>query len=154
MTEELTRKIVAWATEIASYAAELPSSRARDVAPGVEKDGNCRGRGLCRERGRRTARDQHADLTAHQIRCERRQPIVSTFCPAKFERKVATFDIALLAQALPECSHMPRSQFWSLASEKSDHRQRRLLRAGRKRPRRRATEQSDELAAADHRMAA
>src|SRR5262249_16356734 len=72
-------------------------------------------------------RDQHGDLTAHQIRCERRQPIVSTFRPAKFERKVATFDIALLAQALPECSHMARSQFWSFASEKSDHRQRRLL---------------------------
>ena len=31
MTEGLTRKIVAWATEIASYAAELPSSRARDA---------------------------------------------------------------------------------------------------------------------------
>src|ERR1700730_5564585 len=31
MTEELTRKVVAWATEIATYAAELPSSRARDA---------------------------------------------------------------------------------------------------------------------------
>jgi hypothetical protein len=31
MTEELTRKIVALATETASYAAELPSSRARDA---------------------------------------------------------------------------------------------------------------------------
>ena len=31
MTEELTRKIVAWATEIANYAAELPSSRTRDA---------------------------------------------------------------------------------------------------------------------------
>jgi hypothetical protein len=31
MTEELTRKIVAWATEIASDAAELPSSRTRDA---------------------------------------------------------------------------------------------------------------------------
>jgi len=31
MTEELTRKIVAWATEIASYAAEFPSSRSRDA---------------------------------------------------------------------------------------------------------------------------
>lgn len=31
MTEDLTRKIVAWATEIASYAARLPSSRARDA---------------------------------------------------------------------------------------------------------------------------
>jgi hypothetical protein len=31
MTEELTRKIVAWATEIASCAAGLPSNRARDA---------------------------------------------------------------------------------------------------------------------------
>jgi hypothetical protein len=31
MNEELTRKIVAWATEIASCVAELPSSRARDA---------------------------------------------------------------------------------------------------------------------------
>jgi hypothetical protein len=31
MTEELARKVVAWATEIATYAAELPSSRARDA---------------------------------------------------------------------------------------------------------------------------
>src|SRR5262245_61001411 len=31
MTEELTKKVVAWATEIASYATELPSSRAREA---------------------------------------------------------------------------------------------------------------------------
>ena len=31
MTEELARKVVAWATEIATYAAELPSNRARDA---------------------------------------------------------------------------------------------------------------------------
>jgi hypothetical protein len=31
MTEELAKKVVVWATEIASYAAELPSSRARDA---------------------------------------------------------------------------------------------------------------------------
>ena len=30
MTEELTKKIIAWATEIASYAAGLPSRQARD----------------------------------------------------------------------------------------------------------------------------
>jgi hypothetical protein len=30
MTEDLTKKIVAWATEIATYAAELPSRQARD----------------------------------------------------------------------------------------------------------------------------
>jgi hypothetical protein len=31
MTEELTKKVVVWATEIASCAAELPSSRAREA---------------------------------------------------------------------------------------------------------------------------
>jgi hypothetical protein len=30
MTEDLTKKIVTWATEIATYAAELPSRQARD----------------------------------------------------------------------------------------------------------------------------
>ena len=31
MTDDLTKKIVAWATEIGSYAAELPSKQARDA---------------------------------------------------------------------------------------------------------------------------
>jgi hypothetical protein len=30
MTEDLTKKVVAWATEIAIYAAQLPSRQARD----------------------------------------------------------------------------------------------------------------------------
>jgi hypothetical protein len=30
VTEDLTSKVVAWATEIASYAAQLPSKQARD----------------------------------------------------------------------------------------------------------------------------
>jgi hypothetical protein len=31
VTEDLTNKVVAWATEIASYAAQLPSKQARDA---------------------------------------------------------------------------------------------------------------------------
>jgi hypothetical protein len=31
MTEDLTRKVVAWATEIGSHAADLPSRQARDA---------------------------------------------------------------------------------------------------------------------------
>ena len=31
MTEELTKKVVVWATEIAGYAAGLPSCQARDA---------------------------------------------------------------------------------------------------------------------------
>src|SRR6266851_4821629 len=34
MTEDLTRKIVVWATEIAKYAVALPSRRARCGPPG------------------------------------------------------------------------------------------------------------------------
>jgi len=30
MTEELTKKVVVWAAEVASYAARLPSRQARD----------------------------------------------------------------------------------------------------------------------------
>ena len=30
VTEDLTNKVVAWATDVASYAAQLPSKRARD----------------------------------------------------------------------------------------------------------------------------
>jgi hypothetical protein len=30
VTEDLTNKVVAWATQIASYAAQLPSKQARD----------------------------------------------------------------------------------------------------------------------------
>ena len=30
MTEDLTNKVVAWATEIAAYAAQFPSRQARD----------------------------------------------------------------------------------------------------------------------------
>ena len=30
MTEDLTNKVVAWATEIGSYAAQLPSKQGRD----------------------------------------------------------------------------------------------------------------------------
>ena len=31
MPDDLTRKVVAWATEVGSYAAELPSRQARDA---------------------------------------------------------------------------------------------------------------------------
>jgi len=31
MTEDLTKKVVVWATEIASYAAQLPSRQVRDA---------------------------------------------------------------------------------------------------------------------------
>jgi len=51
-----------------------------------------------------------------------------------------------LVQALEESCHDVRKRLGRCATEKSDHRHRRLLRVRRERPRRRATEQRDERA--------
>src|SRR5262249_59995293 len=65
---------------------------------------------------------------------------INPHCPA--------FDVTGVFQGLAECRHQVRVK--GLAIKKSDHRNRRLLRACLQRPRRRrATEQRDELAALD-----
>ena len=75
------------------------------------------------------------------------KPIVVTFRPAIFDSDVLPFDIANLTQSLAECVDSGRRFTWRSATEKSDDRHRRLLRARRERPhRRRAAEQRDELA--------
>src|SRR6516162_5723997 len=71
-----------------------------------------------------------------------------TFSPAIFDRHVAAFDEAGLAQAFAECSDIGSPPGWCFTVEKPNYRHRRLLRARRQRPRhRRAAEQRDELAA-------
>ena len=112
-----------------------------------EDDRNRRGRRLGRQRRCAAGRGNHGHLTANQIGRQCRQSIVLTLRPAIFDRHVAAFDIAGFAQALAECA--PRSGAYSAgrpAIEKPDHRHRRLLRARRQRPRRRAAEPRDELA--------
>jgi len=71
-----------------------------------------------------------------------------TFSPAIFDRHVAAFDEAGLAQAFAECGDIGSPSGWCFTVEKPNDRHRRLLRARRERPRhRRAAEQRDELAA-------
>src|SRR5262245_1311110 len=61
---------------------------------------------------------------------------------------VLTLDIAGVFEALAKCAQPVRYGVGRPAVQKSDHRQRRLLRACRERPRdRRAAEKRDELAA-------
>src|SRR5262249_38685544 len=71
----------------------------------------------------------------------------STFCPAVIDSHVAALNITSFAQALPECGHQMCNTFGPGGGEEPDHRHRRLLRARRERPRRRAAEQRDEVAA-------
>src|SRR5262245_32869556 len=68
-----------------------------------------------------------------------------TFSPAIFDRHVPALDEAFFASALAEGGRHGGVSARRLAVEKPDHRHRRLLRARRERPRRRA-EKRDELA--------
>src|SRR5215468_8768241 len=70
-----------------------------------------------------------------------------TLGPAIFDRHVPTLDITGLAQALVKCAQPACPQIRRLAADVSDHRHCGLLRARRERPRRRAADQRDELAA-------
>src|SRR5262249_59764160 len=77
----------------------------------------------------------------------RRESISSALGPAVIDADIAMLDIASLAQAAPERRDEVRELAGRFQAEKPDHRHRRLLRMRRERPRNRAAEQRDELAA-------
>src|SRR5262249_47875775 len=105
-----------------------------------------RRRRLCCNRRRAVCHD-HGHLAANQIGGQYRQSIVVTLGPAVFDDDVLVFDGAGLRQALAEGCDETRVFPGRRAIEEPDHRQRVLLRARRERPRGRAAEQRDELAA-------
>src|SRR5262249_45727697 len=108
-----------------------------------------RHRGRCRFGGKRSGsiRDDHSRLEADQISQKTRQPIISPFGPALLDRDVAPVDKASLAQALAKRSHYVIKGRRRCVAKKADDRHRRLLRLRHERPRRRAANQRDELAA-------
>ena len=89
----------------------------------------------------------HGHLAPDEFGRERRQPIPPSLRPAVFDRDVLTLDVAGLVQASAEGGNRRSERLRRLSIEESDHRQRRLLRARRERPRRRAAERRDELPA-------
>ena len=97
-------------------------------------------------RSGRTCGKDDRHLAADQVGGERAEPIVLTVRPAVFDSDVFAFDIAGFFQAALESDHERNPLGGGRAAEKSDHRRRRLLRARRTRPRRRACESQDELA--------
>src|SRR5262245_34139396 len=120
------------------------------VACCEENDWNCRGRSFQRQRRRSGERRNDGYSTTNQIGCQRRQLIVAALRPTIFYRQILALDIAGFLQALTESTQAVFVQVRRIAAQKSDHGHRRLLRARRERPRRRAAEQRDELAAGAH----
>src|SRR5215472_6314980 len=116
------------------------------VAARFEDDRNFCGRRLSCERRRSAGRGNHRHLTMNQIGRHRRQPIKPTPGPAVLDCHVAALDITVFAQPFEKGRQLPLVTLRRISVEKSDHRHRRLLRAHRERPRRRATDERDELA--------
>src|SRR5262249_20435376 len=91
-------------------------------------------------------RRDHRHLTAREISGEVRQSIVLILRPVVLNRHVLAFEIATLANAMPERGHKVGSAAGRRGAENPDHRHRLLLRARREGPRRRAADERDELA--------
>src|SRR5262249_53363019 len=114
-----------------------------------EDDRDNRGRRLRRKsRGLAPGRHDDGDLPANQIGGERRQAAIVAACPAELDRYVFTLGEATLLQPATKRFEPVYGILRRARAQEADHRQRRLLRARRERPRDgRATEHRDELAA-------
>ena len=119
----------------------------RVVAAGEHDRNGCGRRFGCERGPDASCRSDDIDSTPNQVTGERRQPIVLTLSPAIFHRHVLPFGVPAILQSLMECCECIGGLARRSAAEKPDHRDRRLLRVRRERPRRsRAAEQRDELA--------
>src|SRR6516225_857783 len=95
-------------------------------------------------------RSDHRHLTAYQIGCEVGQSVGLVLRPAILDRHILAFDVAGFTKALAECGQIACTIDRRRTAEESYYRHRRLLRAHRERPSRRASEQGDELASPNH----
>src|SRR5262249_42839135 len=108
-----------------------------------DRDRSCRSLGD----GGDIARNKNIDLVSHQLGSQRRHAVKAGVRPALFDRDIAAFDKSHLSQAFAESGDTIGEPFRRARRKVPDHRHRRLLRPRRERPRRRAAEQRDELAA-------
>jgi hypothetical protein len=106
-------------------------------------------RSCCQRRSCAAGRDNHIHLTANQIGRQCRQSVILAVRPAKFDCHIAAPDETSFAQTLVERAQIVRHFVGRSDAEKPCDRHRRLLRPCRERPRRRAAEQRDEIAASD-----
>src|SRR5262249_51304657 len=113
----------------------------------AENDGKACGRSLCCECRRGTHGNDHGHLATQQFTGHGRQPIVLALSKPILDPQVVPLDIACLRQAESDCRSVGCRCCLQERAKKSDHRLGWLLRARRERPRGRAAEQRDELAA-------
>src|SRR5215813_6018875 len=136
--------------EVSTRARETGDEAGRNgVVAAGEDDWDCGGGSFRRACSKvaATCGDQ-VDLAADELRGQRRQPIVLALRPAVLDLSVLTLDITGVLEALPERGNVCCKGSWRPAAEIADHRHRpALLRARRERPRGRATEERDEVAA-------
>src|SRR5262245_31846292 len=117
------------------------------VGTGDEDDRNRLCCGLSCKYAGWSQRTDHRYAALHEIGRHCRQRIITICYPPVLDRHVLTFDITYFGKTAAECGIEPHRIGLRQATEISDHRHRRLLRARRERPRRRAAEERDELAA-------
>src|SRR5262245_3192481 len=134
---------------IASGAGDARNETKLDrILTDAEDDRDRRGSGLSRACAGRAARHRdHRHPTTDQIGRQFLHPIVLTLRPAILDRDVLTFHKARFVEPLPERRQEGPEVLKRTETEEPDHRHRRLLRSRGERPRRRAAEQRDELAA-------
>src|SRR5262245_47379414 len=112
----------------------------------AEDDRDRRGSSFGRKRSRGVAgRGDNVHAASDEVRHQRRQATVLALKPMVLDRYVLTLDIAGQAGAERRC--VARHATGRPRMYDSDDGHRRLLRVRRERPRRRAAEQGDELAA-------
>jgi hypothetical protein len=94
-------------------------------------------------------RGDHGDPSANEVISERRQPLVLILGVAVFDRDVLTLNVTVVLETLAKCTQVKvvRIRRTRCGAEKPNHRHRWPLRLRRERPRGRAAEQRDELAA-------
>src|SRR5262249_60515429 len=110
-------------------------------------DRDCRGRSFGRPRSRIANRRDNGDATADKVGHERRQAIVFAVQPMVLHCYVLALYVARFAEALTKRGCMTCGTIKRSTADKADHQSRRLLRPRRERPRCRAAEKRDELAA-------
>ena len=121
----------------------------------TEDDGDRRRRSFGRECGRADAgRGDHRHLTPDQIGHQCRYAIVLAFQPMVLDRHVLAFDGAGFVETFAKRNPIARRAIRRSGIDKSDHRQRRLLRAHgarakQRRCRRRAAQRGQKCAPAD-----
>src|SRR5580704_13115488 len=121
-------------------------SKHHRVGPYPEYDRDrtgCPLRGQCRLTA--IDRGNNSHLTANEFGRQFRHPIVLAIRPTIFDRHVPALDMAGFVEALAERAQQVRMYVWRRAVEEPDHRHRRLLRARRERPCRRAAEKANEF---------